>query len=347
MADTMRYTFLGPAFSFKCLLSPVVKLDLYRTFVCPVLRSGLAALVLKNTLIYPLSIFQRKTLKGVLKLSTQSSTTAIHFLTGELPIEAKLHKDVFSLFYSVWANPNTKIHEIVNYLLASSNENSRTWSNYLRQISKQYGLVDPLISIRKDPPTKTIYKTDVNIRIQAFHENELRRNGTLNKKLKYFNVSMLGLSGRHHPALSGLVTTTDVQKSRFHLKMLVGDLYTYETKSEQSGGSPHCRLCSTCESESVCHILTRCIAYDEVRTRILEEYAFLCIQSSSGVNFSEIVSDPNILCQFILDPTSMNLQRRINLNDPLLGSFFQVSRYLCFSINERRIKFLDFKKKCL
>ena len=69
--------------------------------------------------------------------------------------------------------------------------------------------------------------------------------------------------------------------------------------------------------------------------------------SSSGLNFSEIVSDPNILCQFILDPTSMNLQRRINLNDPLLGSFFQVSRDLCYSINERRIKLLDFKKKCL
>ena len=31
------FALLGPAFSFKCLLSPVVKLHLYRTFVCPVL----------------------------------------------------------------------------------------------------------------------------------------------------------------------------------------------------------------------------------------------------------------------------------------------------------------------
>ena len=56
-ARNSLFALLGPAFSFKCLLSPVVKLHLYRTFVCPVLRSGLAALVLKNTLIYSLSFF--------------------------------------------------------------------------------------------------------------------------------------------------------------------------------------------------------------------------------------------------------------------------------------------------
>ena len=100
--------YMGPAFSFRCLLSPEVKLHLYRTFVCPVLRSGLSYLVVKNTLTTLLSIFQRKVLKGVLKVSKQASTVGIHFLIGELPIEAKLHRDVFSLFYLVWINPDTK-----------------------------------------------------------------------------------------------------------------------------------------------------------------------------------------------------------------------------------------------
>ena len=58
------FALLGPAFSFRCLLSPVVKLHLYRTFVCPVLRSGLSSLVVRNTLTSPLSFFQRKVLKG-------------------------------------------------------------------------------------------------------------------------------------------------------------------------------------------------------------------------------------------------------------------------------------------
>ena len=134
------FALLGPAFSFRCLLSPVVKLHLYRTFVCPVLRSGLSSLVINNTLVSSLSIFQRKSLKGVLKVSIQASTAGIHFLTGEIPIEAKIHRDAFSLFFSVWSNPDSKIYAIVKHILSSCNENSRTWANHIRKISRQYGL---------------------------------------------------------------------------------------------------------------------------------------------------------------------------------------------------------------
>ena len=157
---------LGPAFSFKCLLSPVVKLHIYRTFVCPVLRSGISSFVLKSTSLSPLSVFQRKSLKGVLQLSKQASTPAIHFLTGELPIEAKIHRDIFALFYSVWANPDTKIYDIVKYLISSSIENSSTWSVHLRSLCKQYGLEDPQTLLRRDPPNKSSFKNDVLTRIK-------------------------------------------------------------------------------------------------------------------------------------------------------------------------------------
>ena len=84
-------------------------------------------LVIRNTLTTPLSIFQRKVLKGVLKVSKQASTAGIHFLTGELPFEAKLHRDVFSVFFSMWNNPDTEINAIVKNLLSTSNEDSSTW----------------------------------------------------------------------------------------------------------------------------------------------------------------------------------------------------------------------------
>ena len=161
-------------------------------------------------------------------------------------------------------------------------------------------------------------------RIKSFHENDLRSHvDPSSQKLKYFNLSMLGLSGRHHPALSGLVTVSDVRKSRYHLKMLVGDLFTYEIKSEQSGGSPHCRLCTERKNESVSHILTYCSAYSDIRIRILAEFSYLYMQSKSQVSFTDLISDNEMLCQFILDPTSMNLQRRIKLNDPILSFLFQ------------------------
>ena len=93
----------------------------------------------------------------------------------------------------------------------------------------------------KDAPSKSNFKNNVITRIRAFHEQDLRKNAD-SEKLKYLNTSVLGLSGRHHPALSGIITVNHVKKSRYHIKMLVGDLFTYKMKSEQSGGSAHCRL---------------------------------------------------------------------------------------------------------
>ena len=40
---------LGAAFAYKCLLSPVVKIHLFRTYTCPILRSGLSSLSLRTT----------------------------------------------------------------------------------------------------------------------------------------------------------------------------------------------------------------------------------------------------------------------------------------------------------
>ena len=89
------YSLLGSSFSFKCLLSPVLKLHIYRTYTCPRTRSGLASFSLTSNQLEPLAIFQRKTLKSILKLSVTAPTPSVHFLTGELPIEGKIHRDIF------------------------------------------------------------------------------------------------------------------------------------------------------------------------------------------------------------------------------------------------------------
>ena len=93
----------------------------------------------------------------------------------------------------------------------------------------------------------------------------------------YLNVSVTGLMGGHHPALSCLFTTEQVKLSRCHLKMLCGDYLTYEKKSSQSGGSPHCRVCGDVNtSETISHILTSCCVYNDVREKKLEELERLC-----------------------------------------------------------------------
>jgi hypothetical protein len=70
---------LGVGFAFKCFLSPVVKLHSYRTYVCPVLRSGLSSFSLQSSQLEPLALFQRKRLKSILKLSSTAPTPAIQY----------------------------------------------------------------------------------------------------------------------------------------------------------------------------------------------------------------------------------------------------------------------------
>ena len=121
----------------------------------------------------------------------------------------------------MWANPDSKIYDIVKYLLSSSTENSSAWSIYLRNLSAQYALEDPQTLLTMDPPNNSSYKNAVLTRIKSYRENDLRYHDDLTNKLKYLNVSLLGLSGRHHPALSDIVTVNDVKKSCHHLKMLL------------------------------------------------------------------------------------------------------------------------------
>ena len=119
---------------FKCLLSPAVQVHLFRIYVCPVARSGLSAMTLSDNHLDSLSMFHRKILRGFLHLSNRSPIPALFFLTGELPIVARLHRDVFSLFYNIWINPHTKIFSITKYLL----ENHKPYLGQAYKISILY-----------------------------------------------------------------------------------------------------------------------------------------------------------------------------------------------------------------
>ena len=128
--------------------------------------------------------------------------------------------------------------------------------------------------------------------------------------------------------------------------MLAGNFLTFEVKSKQSGGSPHCRSCAplspsvSTPPETLVHMLTKCGAYRDIRSRIEDEYLFLCTLSKSKISWQLIISDDDTFCQFVLDPTSFNLKHRIHVNDPILGSLFELSRDYCYAVNSARQKIL-------
>ena len=126
------YALLGPAFAFRCLPFPSVQLHLWKTYSLPVLVSGLSALPIRPPQMKSMTLFHNKILRGALKLSQTSPIPALHFLTGELPVEASIHINTLSLLHNIWSNPQTTVFEIVSYILKMCRSNSDTLSNHVQ-----------------------------------------------------------------------------------------------------------------------------------------------------------------------------------------------------------------------
>ena len=81
------------------------------------------------------------------------------------------------------------------------------------------------------------------------------------------------------------------------------------------------------------------------RTTFLEEIEAIC---STSVNFdkNEFFSNgrTEIITQFILDPTSFNLTKRVNISDPIAQQLFKISRDMCNYLHTERMRQLKEKK---
>ena len=108
---------LGPALSFKCKLSPLAQHHLWTVYSLPVLRSGLSALPIRPAVMKSITQFHRKILRGFLKLSKSSPVPSMYFLLGELPLEARLHMDLLTLFHNALSNKHTKLYDVMKYIL--------------------------------------------------------------------------------------------------------------------------------------------------------------------------------------------------------------------------------------
>ena len=226
-ARQILFNLLGNIFSYKCKLSATVILHVWSIYVNPVLRSGLAALPIRPTTMKTIIGFHHKILRGILKLSPVSPLPPLYFLLGELPMEASLHLDILALFWSIWANPQTKVHEILKYLLMMCDSASLTWSAHIRLLFQQYSLPDPLTLLSSQPWSKERWRVLTKTAVTAFHEVALREKAAGNSKLNFLNVQTIGLTGRPHPVLSGVLTTREVPHLRIHIKMLSGDYPCY------------------------------------------------------------------------------------------------------------------------
>ena len=148
-------------------------------------------------------------------------------------------------------------------------------------------------------------------------ERKLRASAAANSSMQFFNINLKGLDGRPHPTLFHINSPRDALRARSHMKFLCGDVYTFEKKDKYQGGGSTCRLCSNQEVENTIHIVSTCLAYSELRSRIIIEMKTVCESAIPVFNLDELLQTEVMKTQFLLDCTSMNLPIRINADSDL------------------------------
>ena len=231
-----------------------------------------------------------------------------------------------------------------------SDSQSVTWAAHVRTLCLIYELPDPLSLLQnEDAWSKTAWKNWCSTKVTSYHERLWRDKASSNSKMIYLNIQLAGLTGRHHPALSGLETSRDVERLRPHIKMLAGDYLTYSRIAlENVSADPSCRICRHTKPsqpsppETVAHILTECTGTAEIRERMFPE--LLNILLTVQPNHAYLTCPPLInnlnhtLTQFLLDCSSFNLapQYRINISNTRIQDMFKVSRDICWAAHSSR-----------
>ena len=148
--------------------------------------------------------------------------------------------------------------------------------------------------------------------------------------------------GCPHQVLENILTTQDTKKLQLHLKFLTCD---YLTNERAAIDNPH--LSSACDlcldpTDSIEYVLTTCRATAEVRKRLYPDFVNAVVAVQPVCSLLQHYPPPNILTQFILDCTSLNLPDtiRIPAHNPLLSLICKVSRDWCFAISCERIRLL-------
>ena len=222
---------------------------------------------------------------------------------------------------------------------------SLTWSAHIRLLFQQYSLPDPLTLLSSQPWSKERWRVLTKTAVTAFHEVALREKAAGNSKLNFLNVQTIGLTGRPHPVLSGVLTTREVPHLRIHIKMLSGDYPCYSYLGSDRNNDAECRLCLSASPqlpapiEDMVHLLTRCKGTADTRNRILPD---LLNSISLFSPENDILVHPNHthMTQLILDPTSLNLPMsiRISPDHPAFHQVVSICRNLCFAIHKERTR---------
>ena len=324
--------------------NPAVSLRILTIYGTPVLMSGLSSLVLSSKEVSCIDQQHKRTLQNIIKLSTNSPSSLVHFVAGSLPGSAILHLRQLSLFGMVCRLPSDPLHHhAVHVLLTSSSPTS--WFTQVRSLLQQYHLPHPLLLLH-NPPDKEAYKNLVKSKVLDYWENKLRSEAEFLPSLIYFYPQYMSLATPHRIWSTAGNNSYEVSKARVQLLFLASQYpcakLTRHWSTENPQGICSFQPCQDINSvESPEHILLHCPAYSQTRQRIIS----LCLNIKEQISHQLVTlfllsNSSQKTMQFLLDCSAIPevIHAAQIYGEKVYRDLFYLSRTWCFALHRERMK---------
>ena len=157
--------------------NPAASLRIEKLYGSSVLFSGLSSLTLDDSELGIIHHQHKINLERLQRLFPSTPETVVMFLAGSLPATGLLHlRMLCTLGMIARVGSQNILHQHGRHILLSADQYSTkksSWFLSLREISRKYGLPDPLL-VLQSPPTKSHWKSKCKSLVIDFFERKLR-----------------------------------------------------------------------------------------------------------------------------------------------------------------------------
>ena len=264
-ARRTSYALMGAGLHGLNGLHPSACMKIWDTYVLPILTYGLDVLRLTATNTLDMERVRLNALKRYQNLPTRTATEGVYILSGALPIEAILDRQMLTLLGNVARHPGTAEYDILLRQLAVKDDSSNSLIVTMRGLLAKYDLPTAW-QVFSTKPSKDNWKLLVKRAIRDHWRQRIISGADEKSTLEYLNHDTYNPGSLHPLWLSTDLNPYDIRCAAVKVKVLTGTYQLATRVAVQSGTSATCSLCNKAE-ETTTHFLLQCPELQEARCR--------------------------------------------------------------------------------
>ena len=293
-ARNTAYALMGAGFHGLNGINTEVSVCIWQTYVRPRLVYGLESINLSNCDIKKMELYQRTLIRQILHLPERVASSAMYILSGQLPVEAEIHKRRLTLYGNIVRKECVE-KDLARRQLAVKDSTSKSWFIALREILYKYGLPTAQ-ELLDNPPEKLAWKIMVGRHVNEHWKKEITQEAETKSTLKFLNKALYA-PGKVHPIWTQCKhNSNSLLKAYAQVKLTCGSyvLQSVRAKFNQFQVSKLCPLCRE-EDETMQHFILHCSELESTRASFISALCDLVV-CEDNEELLGLILDPSTAC---------------------------------------------------